>query len=280
MSKTFVASQWQVLSAGAITCVVLLLPLTVWALGYQKTDIAVLCLLPLIGVLAVSNFQLSAATNKSYLQIAFLQSSKLRHLITGRISALVGSVIFGIVTGVLLGLNVLTLSRMEVQAYLVLLVTGVLLSSLLASWTQNQLKSPYSHTFSINISTVLLSFLFIPVVVWVNWNFVRYPGMIKTATLSEALNYSSSQLPNRRSWLVELVAIFEAFTIIKLWLVVKLDSPIWARILFSVDTSVASILLARGVSVINVHLLKNFKVSGAFGVSNAADPGGVNDARS
>lgn len=280
MNEMFVTSQWQIPAAGVITCTALLLPLTVWTLGYQKTDVAALSLLPIIVILAWSNFQLSAATNKSYLQIALLESSKFRNLLTGRISAIVGAVVFSIATGVLLGLNALTLSLSEVQAYLGLLVTGVFISSLLTSWTQSQFKSPYSHTFSVNVSTVLLSLLYIPVVVWVNWHFVQYPGMIKTATLSEVIDYSSSQLPSRRTWLVELVAIFEAFAMIKVWLVVKLDSPTWARILFTFDTAVASVLLARGISVINVYTLRILRESVVRGSREAASGGSVNDARS
>lgn len=274
------ASNWKTPSAGVITSAVILLPLTVWALGYERTDIAAFSLLPMILVLAACNFQLSAATNKSYLQVAFLETSKLRNIFTGRISAFIGSLIFAVTTGVLLGLNVLSLRGAEIEVYLGLLFAGVLLSSILTSWTQSQLISPYCHSFSVNISTILLSLLFIPVVVWVNWNFVQYPGMIKTATLSEALNYSSSLLPSRRTWLVELVAVFEAFSMIKLWLVIKLDSPTWARLMFSFDTAVASILLARGLSVINVYILKIFSLAAEREETRVSGIGEVNDARS
>ena len=272
-------SNWKTLSAGVITSAVILLPLTVWTLGYKRTDIAAFILFPMILVLGACNFQLSAATKKSYLQVAFLETSKLRNIFTGQISAFIGSFCFAVTTGVLLGLNVLSLSEAEIETYLGLLFAGVLLSSILASWTQNQLKSPYSHSFSVNISTIVLSLLFVPVVVWVNWNFVHYPGMIKTATLSEALNYSSSLLPSRRTWLVELVAVFDAFSMIKLWLVIKLNSPTWARLIFSFDTAIASILLARGLSVINVYILKILSLASASAETRTLGIGEVNDAR-
>jgi len=270
----------RITASGLITTSVLTVPLAIWAYSYEATDFALMSLLPLAFALFGSNFAISAATNRSYLQVAFLANSPLRNVLKGSISAFIGSLTFSFVTGVLLAWNTLDLSDTQRVTYLVLLFAGVLFSVMILSWLRAHFREPFSYSLTVNISTILLSFVFIPCVLWVNWNFLKFPGFIKTASFSEVLNYSSTLLPPRRTWLVEIVAVLDALALIKLWLVIKLDSPTWAKVLFSFDTAIASVLLARAISVINIYALKTFGFERSRMVESGDLRGAENDSRS
>jgi len=230
----------------------LFLPLYLWRSTYPSSDWAVLAFLPLSVMLFFGYLSLSAAIFRARFRAAIRAGSPLMSILSGRIRAISGALIFVLISIPLLAWQALVSSLSEI---LILIALGVLSGGLFAGLKLKFLPhfhQPFANAVAISIGTWIAAAAFIPIIAWMNWYYVSYPGEIRTASLPEAVMQGLQELPPRRGWIAEILAPMYAYEAGKLWAVVQLGSSKWSTILFSLDTALVSFIIARASIVLTL----------------------------
>lgn len=90
---------------------------------------------------------------------------------------------------------------------------------------------------------------------FVTWYAQSIPAEMLTANFSDAMRSGWGELPERRGWIAETLAVGYVFEASKIWLVIQLrDYPLIA-ILFNLDMALFGFLAARA-SVVITHFVE------------------------
>lgn len=239
------------LNACLAACV-LFLPLYLWRSAYPSSDWALLAFLPLSVMLFHGYLSFSSAIFQARFRAAIRVGSPLKSILSGRIRAISGAIIFVLISIPLLAWQALVSSFLEILILFALGVTagGVFVG--LKSKLLPHFRQPFANAAAISLGTWISAAAFIPIIAWMNWNYVTYPGEIRTVSLPEAVMQGLQELPPRRGWIAEALAPMYAYEAGKLWAVVKLGSSKWSTILFSLDAALVSFVLARASIILTL----------------------------
>lgn len=232
----------------------LFIPLTVWKTLFPSTDLAVLALVALAGILFWGSFSVASAVQQARMKFTIRPESKLSSFTSGRIYAGFQSMIFAVIAIFLLAWQFVTATQVEILLYLFLAVAAGSLFWVLEETFNQHLHKPYSRSVSASVSSWIMGVMFLPIISWVNWNYTSHSGLVLTASFTEAVSYSFQALPERRGWIAELLSPLYAFDAAKLWIVVQLEASKWATILLSIDTALISFIMARSAVITNILL--------------------------
>lgn len=237
-----------------LTVIVIVLPLYFWRIFYPVTDWAIISLVFLATFLILGIFFSSASLFRTQLEVAVRATSPHKKWFTGRLQAGLKAIAFASFAIPILGWQAVTVP-IEVATGLVLLcVFASGMTVLSERFLENLLTTPFARVSGGYIGTTVSIFVFIPVLVWINLSMVAYPVELKTLSWSEMVLVSQNELPERRGWISEFLSIFYALEYSKLWLVIQLGSSRWATILYSLDTALGGIVLARASAVLSNYL--------------------------
>jgi len=222
----------------------LVLPLHLWRTLYPASDWALLFLVFLAVALFVGIFPLATSLYQTKLNIAVRSTSPFSKFLTGRVHA--GFVAFIFIAAALpvLAWLALTASTVEVVGLVVLSAAAGSSSLGIRAWLRSHLTSLFARSAGIKIGTVATAIVFVPILAWINWNYAPHPGEIRTASLSQAITFAINELPARRGWIAEVLSVFYAMDAAKLWVSVQPSIPQRATILFSLDSALASFVVA------------------------------------
>lgn len=223
----------------------LVVPLVVWRWLFGITDWAVVPLIVLVALLFFGFMPIGAAVYKARLRAALRSDASIAKVFTGKLKAYVESAVFAVVAAVLLSWQALTITAEELGAIVTLSLAVGLGFSFVKAWTNTQFQEPFNTFLAFSSATWIVGGMFVPLVAWVNWNYVSYPAELHNIDLPQAILLGLQELPRRGGWVSEVLSPLFAYDAIKLWIVLQLGTSRLATIIFSLDTALVSFIVAR-----------------------------------
>lgn len=236
------------------------LSLYIWRLAFEFSDWAAVALLPLALIIFVGFWPLTLQPWRARLRVALREDSPLSHILTGKIRALILSVPFTAISVVLLAWQSVSATRIEA----LIMLFAVFFSGCVFATGQETLTrhfhQPFARVIATSVVTWAVALPFTLIVAISSWAWVAMPGDMLTASLPEALQIGLNNLPARRGWIAEVLAVPYAYEAAKLWVVVQLRGYPIVGALFSLDAALISFVLCRvGIVVtqfVETHVFK------------------------
>ena len=234
----------QMLAIGA-AMLLLVAPLYTWREFYPMTDWAALILLPLAMVLWAGLYMPSALLRKATLRAALRVDSKFFWIFRGSFIAFILAALFTFVTIPVLAWQALTATTVEIFALtLTFFVTGILLFVVRALLNRH-LHPPFAQSWSMGLTAPFMAFCSVCVMTYLNWQFISYPGELETMNFQDMITYFIEQLPARRGYIAEPLALLYALDGAKMWLVLNQWDGWWPGLLYSLDAALATFVSTR-----------------------------------
>ena len=184
------------------------------------------------------------------MKIALRSDSPFSKFFKGRLYAGFVALVFIGVALPVLAWQSLIVQPVEAACLLVLSVAAGSASLGISAWLQSHLTSLFAQSAGIKIGAIAMAIAFIPILIWINSNYVIRPGEIHTASLSQAIILAINELPARRGWISEVLSVFYAMDAAKLWIVVEYKGYRWVALLYVFDSALVSFVLASISTII------------------------------
>lgn len=242
------------LKATSLTAILIVLPLYFWRIFYPVTDWAIISLAFLAAVTFIGIFFSSASLFKAQMKVAVRSTSPHKKWFTGRLRAVFKAVAFATFATLILGWQAVTVPTEVAIALILLCVFASSTTFLSERFLENHLTAPFARVSGAYFGTAVATIVFLPVLVWINLSMVSYPAEFKTHSWSQLILIGQRELPERRGWISELLSVFYVLEYSKLWLVIQLGTSRWVAILYSLDTALGGLILARASAVLSNSL--------------------------
>lgn len=221
------------------------MPLYIWRTVYPVSDLAAIFLVALAILLFAAVYAPTASKYRARLSIEVRDTSPLSKLLTGRLHAVFIALVFIALAIPVLAWQALTASSEEVIGLAVLCLVTSTFSLVLHGRLRSHLSPWLARSAAITLGALTVAVIFVPLIIWINWNYAVHSGEIRTATFIQSVTISIDELPSRRGWIAEILSVFYALDGAKFWLVVQNASSRWAAILYSLDTALVSFVVAQ-----------------------------------
>ena len=236
-----------------LSTITLVLPLYLWRELYPSSDWALLFLVFLAVVLFIGVFSLTTSLHKTKMKIAVRPTSQFSKFFTGRFYAgFVALVFIGAVLPVLAWQS-LIVQPVEAACLLVLSVAAGSASLGINAWLQSHLTSLFAQSAAIKIGAIATAIVFVPILIWINFNYVSHPGEFlskEDISLINAVVFTINEFPPRRGWIAEVLSVFYAMDAAKLWIVVEYKDDRWVALLYVFDSALVSFVVASVSTII------------------------------
>lgn len=235
-----------------------------WRISFLYSDWAILALIPLTVIIAISIWPLTLEPWKAQLDIALRDESSWKKCMTGSIRAIILSITFTLISVTLLCWQALRASAGEAALMLSIFFISALAYSFGERVFLRHFHQPFARAFATSLVTWCLA---IPATIGITvvfWSFATIPGKMMDASFQEALRIGLMQLPPRSGWLSNILSVLFGYEAAKIWVVVQLrDYPVLGWI-FSLDSALYSFILCRTSIIVaqfvEVHILSKNKI--------------------
>ena len=226
--------------------ILLAVPLYFWRIFYPSTDWAALFLAPMTVVLFFGFRKPLAAMLRARFAAMILDDSRISRFMTGRITAVIHSCIFVAVTVPILAWQALSASDLIAFFLVVLCLTASAMALGVRRWLQRHLHDPYSAWHGANLGALIAGMIFIPILAWITWNYVAFPGEFRTLGFWQSVQFGvADQLQQRRGWIAEILALPFAIESAQLWLIARYGTAVWVTVLYSLYLALVAFVVAR-----------------------------------
>lgn len=236
-----------------LSTITLVLPLYLWRELYPSSDWALLFLVFLAVVLFIGVFSLTTSLHQTKMKIAVRSTSPFSKFFTGRFYAGFVALVFIGAALPVLAWQSLTAQPVEAACLLVLSIVAGSASFGISAWLQSHLTSLFAQSAGIKIGTIATAIVFVPILIWINLNYVSHPGELhpeKNISLIKAVLFAINELPPRRGWIAEALSVFYAMDTAKLWLVGEFRAFQWVTILYVLDSALISFVVSSVGTII------------------------------
>lgn len=231
------------------------LPLYLWKLTYDFSDWAALWLLCLATMIFSGNWSIVIDHWRAERSIVLRPDSWVSRWLTGRILAFLSSALLVAALVPALAWQALNMSAMEAITLLALAFSSAWLFLRMQAFLKLHVMPPFDSIMATGPSTWLIGLPFSILLFLVTWYTTTIPSEMLSATFAEAVQSGFRKLPERRSWIAEVLALAYAFEAAKLWMVVQLREYQLVTMLFNLDTALFGFLAARA-SVVVTHFVE------------------------
>ena len=108
-------------------------------------------------------------------------------------------------------------------------------------WLQHHLHDPYSAWHGANLGALIAGMISFPILAWITWNYVSFPGEFRTLGFLQAVQFGvAEQLPQRRGWIAEILALPFAIESGQLWLIARYGTAVWVTVLYSLSLALVA----------------------------------------
>ena len=228
------------------TGILLAVPLYLWRILYPSTDWAALFLAPLTLVLFFGFKKPLGAMLRVRFAAMILDDSRISRFMTGRITTVIHSCIFVAVTVPILAWQALSASDLIALFLVVLCLAASAMALGVRRWLQHHLHDPYSAWHGANLGALIAGMISFPILAWITWNYISFPDEFRTLGFWEAVQFGvAEQLPQRRGWIAEILALPFAIESAQLWLIAKYGTAVWVTVLYSLYLALVAFVVAR-----------------------------------
>ena len=231
--------------------VLLAVPLYLWRVLYPSADWAALFLAPLTLVLFFGVKKPLEAMLRARLAAMVLPDSRISRFVTGRIRAVIHSCVFVAVTVPILAWQALSASDLIALLLVVLCLAASTTALSVRRWLQRHLRHPYCAWNCANVGALIAGMVFIPILAWITWNYVAFPGEFRTLGFWQAVQFGvADQLPQRRGWIAEILALPFTIESAQLWLIARYGAALWVTVLYSLYLALVAFVVARASTAV------------------------------
>ena len=235
------------LAVVAASVLLLAIPLYLWRLTYPLADWAALFLAPLTVMLLLGFGKPRAAMLHARYLAAVRSDSKLAAYATGRTRAFIESLVFVVVTVPMLAWQALTVNSLVAPVLVVLCAAASGMALGLRRWLNHHLCDPYSTAYGASFAALIGAVCFVPLLWWINWNYVTFPGEFRSMGFLDAVQFGvTEELPPRRGWIAEILALFYSVESMQLWLTTRYGTAnAWVPAAYGLYLALVAFLVAR-----------------------------------
>ena len=234
------------------------LSLYLWRIAYEFGDWAIITLFPLAAFICLGSWTLALAPWKARLKITLRDDSRFSRFLTGKMRAGLLAFAFTFIGVTLLAWQALQASPLKAGIMLALVFIAGSIFSVGERFFERHFHQPFARAISVSAATWLVALPFFFIIAYVVWAWEQLPGPLLDASFAEAIQIGINELPNRRGWLAEILAIPFAYESVRIWVAVQLKDYPLIGVLFSMDAALFSFVLARtGIVVTQVLQSQN-----------------------
>ena len=225
----------------------LAVPLYLWRISYPLTDWAVIFLVALAPMLFAGIYSRRKDLLKARRRAAVRRKSWVSNFARGRIRATIDSVVFVAFAIPILAWQALGKTDPITPVLILLCMVASSMSLGFRCWLQRHFYTPYAASWSFALGAGAAAIIFVPILAWINWNYVLFPGEFLSLGFLEAVQFGvEEQLPPRRGWIAEILAFPFAIESAQIWLTAKYGSTMaWAPAVYSIYLALVAFVVAR-----------------------------------
>ena len=228
------------------TGILLVVPLYLWRILYPSTDWAAVFLAALTLGLFFGCKEPLAAMLRVRFAAMILDDSRIAKFMTGRIRTVIHSCVFVVVTVPILAWQALSASDLIALFLVVLCLASSAMALGVRRWLEHHLHDPYCVWHGAKLGALIAGTTFFPILAWITWNYVAFPGEFRTLGFWEAVKFGiADQLPQRRGWIAEILALPFAIEFAQLWLIARYGTAVWVTVLYSLYLALVAFVVAR-----------------------------------
>ena len=229
-----------------VTAMLFAIPLYLWRVLYASTDWAALFLVAMTYALYLGFKKSLAAMVRARFSAMILDDSWISRFMTGRIKVVIHCSVFVAVTVPILAWQALSASDLIALLLVVLCLAATITALGVRRWLQRHLHEPYCVWYGANLGALIAGMVFTPMLAWITWNYVAFPGEFRTLGFWQAVQYGvADQLPPRRGWIAEILALPFAMESAQLWLIARYGTALWVTGLYSLYLALVAFVVAR-----------------------------------
>ena len=239
----------RMLNVGIVISSALLLtvPLYLWRISYPLTDWAVIFLAVLAPMLFAGFYSRRKDLLEARYRAAVRKKSWVSKYLRGRIRATIDSLVFVAFTVPILAWQALGTADPIAPVLVLLCMVASSMSLGFRCWLQRHFHSPFAASWSVVLGAGAAAIMFVPILAWINWKYVVFPGEFLSLGFLEAVRFGvAEQLPPRRGWIAAILAFPFAIESAQLWLTAKYGSTMaWAPAVYSIYLALVAFIVAR-----------------------------------
>ena len=235
-----------------ISVLLLTVPLYLWRISYPLTDWAVIFLLALALMLFAGFYSPRKSLLWARHRAAVRAESWISAFMRSKIRASIDSLVFVAVAVPILAWQALATADSVAPLLVLLCMVASSLALAMRCWLQRHFHSAFAASWSFALGAVVAAIVFVPILAWLNWSQVVFPGEFRSLEFVEAVKFGvAEQLPTRRGWIAEILTLPSAIESAQLWLTAKYGKTMaWIPIAYSIYLALVAFVVARASTAV------------------------------
>ena len=229
------------------SALLLTVPLCLWRISYPLTDWAVIFLAVLAPMLFAGIYSRRKDLLRARYRAAAREESWVSGFLRGRIRAAIDSLVFVAVALPILAWQALGTADPIASVLILLCMVASGMSLGFRCWLQRHFHGPFAASWGFALGAGAAAIVFVPILAWINWKYVVFPGEFLSLSFLEAVQFGvAEQLPPRRGWIAEILALPFAIESAQLWVTAKYGSTMaWIPAVYSIYLALVAFIVAR-----------------------------------
>ena len=231
----------------ASPALLLTVPLYLWRISYPLTDWAIIFLAALAPMLFAGIYSRRKDLLWARHSAVVRKESWVSEFVTGKTRATIDSLVFVAFAVPILAWQALGTADQIAPVLILLCMVASSMSLGFRCWLQRHFLAPFAAGWSFALGAGAAAIVFVPILAWINWNYVLFPGEFLSLGFLEAVQFGvAEQLPPRRGWIAEILAFPFAIESAQLWLTANYGSTMaWVPAVYSVYLALVAFVVAR-----------------------------------
>ena len=229
------------------SALLLTVPLYLWRIYYPLTDWAAIFLLALPLMLFGGFYRRRKDLLWARHRAAVRAESWISAFMRGKFRATVDSLAFVAVAVPILAWQALATADSIAPVLVLLSMVASSLALGMRRWLQRHFRGAFASSWSFTLGAAAAAIVFVPILVWLNWSHVIYPGEFRSLGFQEAIQFGvAERLPPRRGWIAEILSVPIAIDSAQLWLTAEYGRTMaWIPALYSIYLALMAFVVAR-----------------------------------
>lgn len=219
--------------------------LFLWRSAFPVGDGATLALVPLAMLMFLSLVPILRDLHQARLAMMLRADTPLRALVTGKLRALLGGLLFVSFSVPFLAYQALNMTVQESLALGAACFVSALVFFGIEHVLRRHFHRPFDRTSAAFLANWTCALLAFPLLAWVSWRFAVYPEALRAASFSQAVTMGMDRLPPNRGLVTKILTPLYAWQYAKAWCVLQYRDQQWLMLLLSLDTALFGFLATR-----------------------------------
>lgn len=220
--------------------------LILWRTWAPITALSAVFLFPIIVGLILGMIPITMEVYRHRIKTELIAGRLFGYTLTGKLRACAEATIFSVLATTILSAKALSISIRDFSVLSFFAIFCGIVFFAVSSQIQKQFHKPFAELYSLKLTTLLCSVLFIPFYVWFQYAFEIRPVELRDTEFLAAMSFGLSEMPFRRGNVVaEILSFIFAFDTAKIWMAMHFKQSKWPAILYCLDASLLGFVVCR-----------------------------------